>query len=90
MEELARGTVVVVALQGMNPTLVSPQDALWVPIPACPGSGCSTGPFHVPTLTRCTSCVAQTDGGLCTMFWYAHLMPKGSTQEAGDLQPQVL
>lgn len=44
----------------------------------------------VPTPTRCASCVAQTDGGLCSSFWDAHLRPKGSTQEAKDLQPEVL
>lgn len=90
MEGLARGMVVVAAFQGMNPTLVSPQDPLWVPIPACPGSGHPTGTLHMPTPMRCASCMAQTDEGLCSMFWDAHLMPKGSTQEAEDLQPQVL
>lgn len=63
MEGLAGGTVVVAAFQGVNPTLVSPQDPLWVAIPACPGSGHSTGTLHVPTATRCASCVAQIDWG---------------------------
>lgn len=89
MEGLARGMAGVEASQGMNPTLVSPQDPLWVPNLPVLGLG-TPSTLHVPTATRCASCVAQTDGGLCSRFWDAHLRPKGSTQEAKDLQPEVL
>lgn len=89
MEGLARGTVVVAALQGMNPTLVIPTGS---PVGT---NTCMSWIWALHRHPSCAhshkgvpSCVAQT--GLCSRFWDAHLMPKGSTQEVGDLQPQML
>lgn len=50
----------------------------------------SLASLHLPTLMRCAGYLAQTDVWLHSICCEAHLMPKGSTQEAGDLLPQVL
>lgn len=84
MEGLARGTAVVETFQGMNPTLVSPQDPLWVPMCMSWVWVCHRHPPCAHSHEVCQLCSSDRMGGL---FHVLGCPPKAKGQHPGGRGP---